>query len=107
MLNPRKRQIQGVLKNETWINTFILVKYKIFYSCMEFKIASNIIKGEWLYIHKNGQITNRSHRQLEQKWFNWLQQSKEVFSFKLYNQSIHACIYMHIYSKYMHKIRFN
>jgi hypothetical protein len=49
MLNPRKRQIQGVLKNETWINTFILVKYKIFYSCMEFKIASNIIKGEWLY----------------------------------------------------------
>jgi hypothetical protein len=54
MLNPRKRQIQGVLKNETWINnSAIIVKYKIFYS-WEFKISSNIIKGECL--HKNGQI---------------------------------------------------
>ena len=47
MLNPRKSQIQGVLKNEIWINnSAIIVK--------EFKISSNIIKGECL--HKNGQI---------------------------------------------------
>ena len=40
MLNPGKRQIQGVLKNETWTNNSILDKYKIFY--WEFKIATNI-----------------------------------------------------------------
>ena len=43
MLNPRKRKIHGVLKNETLINKSILDKYMIFYS-WEFKIASNILK---------------------------------------------------------------